>query len=407
MADRNATGLFVVTITNTVKNTFTLLILQKVARTLHLSPVRDPQPVPERSPDQCNEENATITGSNTDLDKESAIETNSVNNPINGDTLLPTERSIAVSPIRQDILDRDYSPAPALAPYRHHHRFANATATPTPRTHDIVAGLSTEKADRYRMNRSSGKRFRSPARTSLWEDYNDTYTYQDTASNKSATTLSHKRITRSTAERTFDSHAVSQALNMTPMIAQSSHREHQSNQTGPDALNVANHAAREFLRDENWKQLEPPQLDQINTPEDTSHTTRSVDSHRKSKRVSFDEETARTQPRTLPILADKTTQTDESLWPPRAVPRMLSSDEQAQNADASVRRSACEDVENETGRPRKVMRHSVPVQQPNFRRSSSHLTNPILINPRHPPEPTTFRRRPASSTVINDRLAWR
>ncbi|CEG46153.1 uncharacterized protein PHALS_02572 [Plasmopara halstedii] len=387
---------------------------QKVARTLHLTPVKDRQPVAENSPDLFREENAALKRRIDNLDEESAIEANSDSCLVEKEDLSPTERLVTKNPVREDIVDRTSYAASAssieIAPtsrYQQLHQVASATATPKSQFRDIAAGLSTEKADRYRMSRSSGKRFRSPVRTSLWEHCNDKYIHQDIGGYKDATNLSHKRITPSTAARTFDSSAVSQALNMTPIRSQMTGQDRRPIRTGSEPSDFSTSASREFVHDDEWKQSELPQLDTINSTKNTSLLANKEYGHRAGKRVSFNGETARPQPQMLPVLADKTTQTDESLWPPRTDTTLLSSDIRIPDTDASVRCSACKKDFNHLERPQKVPRHSIAAQQPNFRRSSSHLTNPILMNPRYPPEPKTFQKRSTSSSLFNDRLAWR
>ncbi|KAF4039191.1 hypothetical protein GN244_ATG08621 [Phytophthora infestans] len=447
---------------------------QKVARTLHLTPTRDRerdedmQPAPERSPYESvgggNLETTTALPSeqveHEGVDETSAIEVDSDDRSVEEDRPVVAERSIAVSPLREDILDRLHPPAaatvssrnptplstveaasspyhPPLSPrYRHGRRLeASDAAVPTPRAQQYAAGVTTEQADRFRMSRTSGKRFRSPAkRTTLWGDLCDTYIHQSGASsNQNNSRFAHKRATPSAAERAFGGSSVFRTLNMNASAwptSDSAGGQRRPVVTGSDAMNVANHAVRAFLAgcDDETKQSEPPMQSHLRGGEsewvtgavETSDQLPSVSAtgsrtgnNRKSKRVSFGGQNTRPQPRTLPVLADKTTQTEDSLLPARYNVRTLPRDTQTGDYPASVRCAACDSAADESGRPRKIPRGSAssiaesPAQQRKYRRTSSHLTNPIMINPRYLPEPTTFRGTSTHSSVVNDRLAWR
>ncbi|ETN12034.1 hypothetical protein PPTG_09685 [Phytophthora nicotianae INRA-310] len=436
---------------------------QKVARTLHLTPTRDReqnearQPAPERSPYKnlggSDPETTTVLQSeqveHEGMDEASAIEVYSDDKSAEEEQPVVTGRTIAVSPMREDILDRVYPPATTTVPqrnatsleaaspyhppssprYRHGRRLqASDAAIPTSRAQQYAAGVTTEQADRYRMSRSSGKRFRSPAkRTTLWDDLCNSYIHQSGANNSNntnTTNFSHKRIARAAAERAFGGSSVFRTLNMDSYGWPGSESgQRRPVMTGPEAMTVANHAVREFLggRDEECKQSEPPT--QSSTVTEAVETSNEVPSsstpesrtgnNRKSKRVSFGGDNTQPQPRTLPVLADKTTQTEDSLLPARPQSRIITRDSQTRDYGSPVRCPACDTVVDESGRPRKVPRSSTnsdaaaSTQQRNYRRTSSHLTNPIMINPRYPPEPTIFRGRSTYSSAFNDRLAWR
>ncbi|KAG7392918.1 hypothetical protein PHYPSEUDO_013406 [Phytophthora pseudosyringae] len=427
---------------------------QKVARTLDLTPTRDRerdgdrQPAPERSPSGDGPEVLPLPpGDDEDegMHQDSAIE---VDSDAEEDQPMVTGRSIAVSPMREDILDRvqplaaassrERTPAPTVeaAPspsprYRHGRRLqASDAAIPAPRAQLYAAGVTTGEADRYRMNTSSGKRFRSPAKpTSLWGDLCNTYIHQSggASSNSSRNTasFSHKRLTRSAAEQTFGGSSVLRTLNMNTHDwpgSEATRGERRPVLSGPDAMTVANQAVREFLggHDEESKHSDPSMQSRqrraendVGTPGEelrTSTTGSRTGSNRKSKRVSFGGDSTRPQPRTLPVLADKTTQTEDSLLPAHNQSRNTRRDAQRRDSGSPVRCPACDAAVDESGRPRKVPRSStdsvaaVPAPPRTFRR---HLTNPILINPRYPPEPSTFRGKSTYSTLFNDRLAWR
>ncbi|GMF10818.1 unnamed protein product [Phytophthora lilii] len=430
------------------------------------------EPAPERSPFDREDEPAAVTdlagptGQDEDegMEEDNAIEVESDDRVSEESVPVVEGRSIAVSPMREDILDRpaaaaaaaaaaamapsrnltpsapvEISPSPYRAPssprYIHGRRLqASDAAIPSSRNESYAAGVTTEQADRYRMSRSSGKRFRSPAkRTSLWDDLCNSYIHQSGGSkedNRSTSSFSHKRQVRFAAERTFGGSSVFRTLNMDTYgwpQSESSRGERQPILTGPQAMNVANRAVREFLggRDEEAKRSEPPSQSRQGSVESNSTNlsgdevvstpmtgNRSESSTRKSKRVSFGGNTTHPQPRTLPVLADKTTQTEASLLPVRS-PRK----EKSVQADAAQFCPGCDTAPDESDRPRKAPRGSsdssatTPTKQRNFRRTSSifnpHLTNPILLNPRYPPEPTSFRGRSSYSSAFNDRLAWR
>lgn len=410
---------------------------QKVARTLDLSE-NDRQPDPERAPSGNGLETSLGQDEDEGMSEDAAIE---VGSDAEEKQLEPAGRSIAVSPIREDILDRvrppagsanvafrvptppasvDNAPSSYRAPssprYIHGRRlYPSDAAVPTPQ----AAGVTTEQADRYRMRSSSGKRIRSAAKpSSMWEELCDSYIHQSGASSatsRNSSSFSHKRMVRSAAERTFGGSSVFRSLNMDTYgwPSSGSHRV----VTGPEAMSIANRAEREFLgrTDEESKLSEPPmQVESDVVPvEDSRVELPAGISSRKSKRVSFGGESVRPQPRTLPVLADKTTQTEEVLQPARRQTRSAPSNVPSRDPNSPVRCPACDTVVDESGRPRKVPKTSAttvaeaPAQQRNFRRTSNHLTNPIMTNPRYPPEPTTFRGRTTYNTVFNDRLAWR
>ncbi|KAE8971257.1 hypothetical protein PF011_g26101 [Phytophthora fragariae] len=426
---------------------------QKVVRRLDMTPAREreaAEPVPERSPFGSSSEDGRVLSLHVEdegMDEDSAIEVDSEGEeeqPIDG------VRTVAVSPAKEDILDRGASsPAAAAAVqmrasnpslsvdassspyrsssnprYRHGRRLLESDATvPSLRSRGNAAGVTTEQADRYRMSRSSGKRFRSPAKpTSLWGDLCNSYIHQSsgnsTSSSRNASSFSHKRLARTAAERTFGGSSVFPTLNTDTYNWPPGER--QSVLTGSDARNVANQAVREFLggRDEETKQSElpvPPRQRSVDKGRlvpatEAGEDALSTGSNKKSKRVSFGSKIMYQQPRTLPVLADKTTQTDDSLLTTRSARKQRSD-----QANEAGRYPACDATVGDSERPRKVPRgpenSSVPAPQRNYRRASSsssqHLTNPILLNPRYPPEPATFRGRSAYSSAFNDRLAWR
>ncbi|TDH67816.1 uncharacterized protein CCR75_004824 [Bremia lactucae] len=321
---------------------------QKIARTLHLTPPRECQPAPERSPDGSRyDERALFLHENEDI---CTVQDHDI---VTSD---PVERVITVTPIREDILDRV---RPSGSTFRSHDSPSHAPlSTPRPLTPHSAAGLPTIQADRYRMNRSSGKRIRVSAQpTSLW---NTTGTPQDNT---------QKRLysANPSLRRSTDSSAVSQALQMTTT---------DSNSAGHDTITT--------FRD----------VPIYETRTDTRH-------------VSFSEKKAHPQPRTLPVLADKTTQTDESLGLPRSDARLLSPHILTEDEDKLMPCAVHASNTDEAERSRKKQKTSDAAEQPQFRRTSSHTTNPILINPRILPDTTTFRRRSTNSSVLNDRLAWR
>ncbi|KAG2774799.1 hypothetical protein PC129_g7231 [Phytophthora cactorum] len=450
---------------------------QKVARTLHLTPTRgerekDRQPAPERSPHENVGEDVLETATSLPseqvelegMDEASAIEVDRDDRSVEEEQPVGTGRTIAVSPIREDILDRVHPPnartsvssrnltlpltveaapspyhPPSSPRYRHGRRLqANDAAIPTPRAQQYAAGVTTQQADRYRMSRTSGKRFRSPAKpTTLWDDLCNTYIHQSAASsntNTNPTSFSRKRTTNSAAERAFGGSSVFPTVNTDTYGwpgSESSGFNRRPVLTGSEAMNVANHAVREFLggRDEETNQSEPPMESRQRSGEsdrvagtvelpgevpNASTTGSRTGNNRKSKRVSFGGDSTRPQPRTLPVLADKTTQTEDSLLPARPQVRAIPRDPPSRDSGSPVRCPACDTVVDESGRPRKVPRSSTssdaaaaPAQQRIYRRTSSHVTNPIMTNPRYPTEPMTFRGRSTYSSAFDDRLAWR
>ncbi|KAG6968442.1 hypothetical protein JG687_00003737 [Phytophthora cactorum] len=279
---------------------------QKVARTLHLTPTRgerekDRQPAPERSPHENVGEDVLETATSLPseqvelegMDEASAIEVDRDDRSVEEEQPVGTGRTIAVSPIREDILDRVHPPnartsvssrnltlpltveaapspyhPPSSPRYRHGRRLqANDAAIPTPRAQQYAAGVTTQQADRYRMSRTSGKRFRSPAKpTTLWDDLCNTYIHQSAASsntNTNPTSFSRKRTTNSAAERAFGGSSVFPTVNTDTYGwpgSESSGFNRRPVLTGSEAMNVANHAVREFLggRDEETNQSEPP-----------------------------------------------------------------------------------------------------------------------------------------------------
>ncbi|KAL3660947.1 hypothetical protein V7S43_013962 [Phytophthora oleae] len=414
---------------------------QKIARTLDLTE-EDRQPAPERSPSDDGLEVAPGQDEDEGMGEDTAIEVDSDTEEKQPEI---TGRSIAVSPIREDILDRVHPPVSTVSsrvptppatvdtapsPYRAssspryiHGRRLHSSDADIPTSRAQVAGVTTEQADRYRMSRSSGKRIRSAAKPpSMWEELCDSYIHQSgagTTSNRSSSSFSHKRLARNAAERTFGGSSVFRTLNM-DTYNWPGYSGAQPVVTGPEAMSIANRAEREFLghSDEESKLSEPP----MQTESDAAAVGISgvelpagirTSSSRKGKRVSFGGESVRPQPRTLPVLADKTTQTEELLLPARRQTQTASSDAQSGDSNSSVRCPACNTVVDESGRPRKVPKTATntvagaPAQQRNFRRTSNHLTNPIMTNPRYPPESTIFHGRTTYNTVFNDRLAWR
>jgi hypothetical protein len=411
------------------------------------------EPAPERSPFvDDGRESATVRPLSSvemneqpdGMEEDNAIEVDSEDRSSEADQPVVTGRAIAVSPLRQDILDRApgaavavasapprttaaVSPSPYRPPssprYRHGRRLLETDAA-VPN----AAGVTTEQADRYRMSRSSGKRFRSPAKpTSLWGDLCSSYIHQSGASDANRTTpsFSHKRQARSAAERTFGGSSVFRAPSADAYgwpRSESTRGERQPVLSGAGAMNVAHQAAREFLgeRDVETKQSEPPMqlvpFEQVEVGRTAPSGRRSdASNYRRGKRVSFgghsdahvpSEDPAHPQPRTLPVLADKTTQTEAFLLSARKQPRP----DRETGESTPVYCPACDTPMDEPERARKVPRGSAeaaPAQQRSFRRTSTHLTNPIMINPRYPPEPTAFRGRSTYSTEFIDRLPWR
>ncbi|KAK1931580.1 Ultraviolet-B receptor UVR8 [Phytophthora citrophthora] len=393
---------------------------QKVARTLDLTE-EDRQPAPERPPSDNGMEITPGQDEDEGMSEDVAIEVDSDTEEKESGV---TGRSIAVSPIREDILDRvrppaasstvalrvptppasvDTAPSSYRAPssprYIHGRRLHSSdAAVPTPQ----VAGVTTEQADCNRMSRSSGKRIRSASKPA------STYIHQSGAANtnnRSSSSFSHKRLARSAAERTFGGSSVFRTLNMDTYGWPGSQRV----VTGLEAMSIANRAEREFLgrNDEETKRSEPPvQAESDVIPVEISRTEHPAGiSSRKGKRVSFGGESVRPQPRTLPVLADKTTQTEELLQPVRRHTRTIPSDAPSRDPNSPARCPACDTVVDESGRPRKVPKTTAnavaeaPAQQRNFRRTSNHLTNPIMTNPRYPPEPSIFRGRTTYNTM--------
>ncbi|CAI5743966.1 unnamed protein product [Peronospora destructor] len=364
-------------------------------------------------------------------------------------------RCIAVSPMREDILDRvppsatvenpthlpvaEVSPSPYQPPrssrYRQGRRLEeNDGAIPLSRTQLYAAGVTTEQADRYRMSSATA------------------YIHQSGASaNMTTPSFSHKRQICSAAERTFGGSSVFRTLNMDTCNwprSEGVRGQRRSVLTGSDATNVANQAVREFLkeRNEESKQAELP-LQQVlschhSVDNDTFSSvparaeafgapTAAPKNFRKTKRVSFGENALANppnkvifypQPRSLPVLADKTTQTEASLLPKTRLQTIsdrldVSNCREAQERDhASPARFPTGDTAmGDFERPRKIPRGSTNsvvaafAEQLNYRRTSSHLTNPIMTNPRYQPEKktTVSKGKSAYSTVFNDRLAWR
>ncbi|GMF30768.1 unnamed protein product [Phytophthora fragariaefolia] len=423
----------------------------------------DAEPAPERSPlDYASDARETAAvlplpsgnGEEERMDEDSVIEVGSEAGSEEEEEVVDGVRSVAVSPAKEDILDR-VAPSTVTATaqtrasnpslsvdvlsspyrstssprYRHGRRLlASDVAVPSSRSQNYAAGVTTVQADRYRMNRSSGKRLWSPAkRTALWDDLCNSYIHQSSAGSntRDAPTFSQKRLARSAAEQAFGGSSVFRTLNMDTYDWPRSN-ERQRVVTGPEAMSVANQAAREFLgvRHEESKQSEPPvqsrqrivengrMMPAIKPAEDVFS---SGSSNRKGKRVSFGgKNTYPPQPRTLPVLADKTTQTDDSLLQVRTDRKQRSAPLSAAPR-SPARCSACDTSIDDSERPKKISRGpetlSTPAQERNYRRTSSsfsqHLTNPILLNPRYPPEPTTFRGRSTYSSSFNNRLAWR
>ena len=378
------------------------------------------------------------------------------------DSYAVTGRCIAVSPLREDILDRvppsatidnptrrsvaEVSPSPYRPPrYRHGRRLEeNNGVIPLSDTQLSVAGVTTEQADRYRMSKTSGKRLRSPAkRTTLWEDQCDSYIHQSGASaNTTTPSFSHKRQIHSAAERTFGGSSVFRTLNMDTCNwprSEAARDQRRPVSTDSDAINVANQSVRDFLGEREEKSKQPELSHQqvpachhsvnndtfISVPtgaEVFGASTAAPKNYRRTKRVSFGGNALANpqnvvavypQPRTLPVLADKTTQTEVSLLPTRLQTRSdrldVSDYREAQGSDhaSSSRISAVDTTVDDFERPRKISRgstHSVDAQQHNYRRKSSHLTNPIITNQ---PETTASKRKSTYSTGFNDRLAWR
>ncbi|UIZ27470.1 hypothetical protein KXD40_005864 [Peronospora effusa] len=444
---------------------------QKVARTLEME--SEPEMVMgERSlhtySSQERPESIDVEGQEEDA----AIDVDDTNDRLSEeDQYGVTGRCIAVSPMREDILDRappsitvenpthlsvaEVSPSPYRPPpssrYRQGRRLEeNDGAIPLSRTQLYVAGVTTEQADRYRMSRSSGKRLRSPAkRTILWGDESDSYIHQSGANaNTTTPSFSHKRQVCSAAERTFGGSSMFRTLNMDTCNwprSEGLRGQRRPVLTGSDATNVANQTVREFLgeREEESKQAELPQQQvpafhhRVDNDTFTSvppgaevfgAPTAAPKNYRRTKRVSFggnalanlpNEVAVYPQPRTLPLLADKTTQTEASLLPTRLQTRSdrldVSDCREAQGRDhASPSRFSTGDTTiGDFERPRKIPRGSTNAvdaafaQQHNYRRTSSHLTNPIMTNPRYQPETTASKRKSTYSTVFNDRLAWR
>ncbi|CAI5711216.1 unnamed protein product [Hyaloperonospora brassicae] len=372
-------------------------------------------------------------------------------------------RSIAVSPSREDILDRCPPPAAVAAgavtrspvavspsPYclsstarsRYSRRLEDSgNAVSTTRAQLSVAGVTTEQADRYRMSRSSGKRLRSPSKpTTLWGDPCSSYNrHSGTRSNTDTPSFSHKRQERSAAERTFGGSSVFRTLNMDTYgwpRSESVRGQHRSVATGPDATE----AERGLPRDVESRQLpgahsQQAHYQQRSADHSSTSCTGLVDSeiyasplaeprsYKKTKRVSFHgnshvdlptEVATHPQPRTLPVLADKTTQTEAfllSTWKPPGSDTLGVSDRHdgQRNDQGSPLRSS---VINESEHPRQLPSEvgdaagAARTQRRHYRQTSGHLTNPIMVNPRYQPEPTTFRRS-TYSTLRNDKFPWR
>ncbi|KAG6592710.1 E3 ubiquitin-protein ligase HERC4 [Phytophthora cinnamomi] len=296
---------------------------QKVARTLDMTPTRerealeDAEPAPERSPfDNSSEdgrESAAVLplppGDVEDegMDEDSAIEVDSEARSEEEEQAVDGVRSVATRAsnpsLAVDTSSSLYRPSSSPR-YKHGRRLLESDAAVTSsRPQGYAAGVTTEQADRYRMNRSSGKRFRSPAKpTALWDDLCNSYIHQSTASSNSRNehSFSHKRLARSAAERAFGGSSVFRTLNMDTYAWPRSGGEHRLVSTGSEAMNVANQAMREFLgggRDEETKQSEPPVQPQqrgvvnsrvvvaaAETAEDVGSSSRS--SNRKDKRGS-------------------------------------------------------------------------------------------------------------------------
>uniref|UniRef100_M4BSH9 Uncharacterized protein n=1 Tax=Hyaloperonospora arabidopsidis (strain Emoy2) TaxID=559515 RepID=M4BSH9_HYAAE len=371
-------------------------------------------------------------------------------------------RSIAVSPSREDILDRcpppvtvaaagrspvKVSPSPyclsSSMRYKHGRRIEDSgIADSTARTQLCVAGVTTEQADRYRMSRTSGKRLRSPSKpTTLWGDPCDSYNRQSgtSVSITDAPSFSHKRQVHSAAERTFGGSSVFRTLNMDTYgwpPSESVRGQHRSVATGSDA----NDGERGFPRDVESEQLPNAHLQRSHSQQCSTDNGNSrmvpigsevfdtplvePRSYKKTKRVSFhrngrvntpNEIAAYPQPRTLPVLADKTTQTEAfllSTWKPTESDKLDVSDRYGgrRNDQGSPLRSS---TMTESEHPRQMPSEAdnaagaARVQQRHYRRTSGHLANPIMINPGYLPEPTTFRGRSSYSTMSNDKFPWR
>ncbi|CAH0480769.1 unnamed protein product [Peronospora belbahrii] len=386
-----------------------------------------------------------------------------------------TGRCITVSPMREDILDRLPPSTTVAEPSQHGGPLSIAQVSPSPspyhrspspryahgrrfEDHDVVvspsriqsyaAGVTTEQADRYRMSRSSGKRLRSPAkRTTLWGDSHDSHIQGGASANTDIPSVSHKRQLRSAAERMFGGSSVFRTLNMDTCSwprSETARGQRQPTLTSSDATNVANQAVREYLteREEEVNQAKLPlqqaqsrdrSLDNDNIGlvpagiEAFGAPTAGPKNFRKTKKVSFGENALAvssnkaalySQPRTLPVLADKTTQTEAFLLPTRSPNRSdrigASDRREAQKKDhgSPLCYTACDTTRGDLERPWKISRKSASSvgtgfpEQRNYRRTSSHLTNPIMLNPRYPPE-TTFPAKPTYSAAFNDRVPWR
>ncbi|KAI9905843.1 hypothetical protein PsorP6_013535 [Peronosclerospora sorghi] len=337
-------------------------------------------------------------------DQETAIEGHETTNqmPLDGNATVGTGSIDAVSPRREDILGR--FPSSCVPPPQTPHsavgispssprRFMGATdiALSSSRPQVCAAGMTTEEADRYRMKRSSGKRLRSPqTHTTSWQDFGHSDRHDSRASSTMSTpSFSHKRQVRSAAERTFGGSAVARTLNMEtsrkPQV-ESMRSEHCPVVPESDAL--ANEGARNCLAlDDESKQMKE---------------TKRVSFRSKHRPHTPDNLVTHPQPRTLPVLADKTTQTDDFLLPTCTCHCHV---EETDRPGLPSRSSACDQRRGEC--ERRSTQGAPTAAQANDRRSSSHLTNPLLVNPRYPPAPTSFQGKSMYSTVFNDRLPWR
>ncbi|KAG6972853.1 hypothetical protein JG688_00003782, partial [Phytophthora aleatoria] len=176
-------------------------------------------------------------------------------------------RTLHLTPTRGE-REKDRQPAPERSPHENVGEDVLETATALPSEQVELEGMDEASAIEVdRDDRTSGKRFRSPAKpTTLWDDLCNTYIHQSAASsntNTNPTSFSRKRMTNSAAERAFGGSSVFPTVNTDTFGwpgSESSGFNRRPVLTGSEAMNVANHAVREFLggRDEETKQSEPP-----------------------------------------------------------------------------------------------------------------------------------------------------
>ncbi|RLN90275.1 hypothetical protein BBJ28_00017569 [Nothophytophthora sp. Chile5] len=415
------------------------------ARELEYSAVRERAP-PEKA-SEIRQEAAAVTPLSSQHG-ESLGNTEGTAIVVDDDRAQPVENVSASAPaspprtsVAQPVVVVEDSPSPlhgVPSPrYKYGHRLkASDLAATSPRARSLPAGVTTVAADRYRMNKSSGKVCRSPMkRTSLWDDLCSSYLHQsEKTSDDRSVAVKRAAPAAGGANASF---RTSYMDSFNWPRSESSRGERRPVVTGTEALQVANRAVREFLGDSeeqpNRSQRGPMSPvtvipDETQPPAPKTHAS----SAKKAKAVSFaaneDVPPASTSnPQqvdgSVPLAApsarvefvDSMTQTDEEpLLPARKNPlskkqarsRLLDSCRYCEaRHDSPVRCPACDAVAGEAERPKKMLKAATgdrPTQSFNH-----HLTNPILLNPRYPQEPMTFRGRSTYSTEFGAKVSRR